>query len=138
GTGGIDFGKIGSTLSLLLCLYVISAAFNAIQGWTMAGITQDLCFRLRKEISEKINRMPMKYFEGRTVGEVLSRLTNDVDTLGMTLSQSVTQLMVGLVTLIGVLYMMLSISPLMTLIALVLIPASALPTAVVMKLGQKH
>ena len=98
GTGGIDFGKIGSTLSLLLCLYVISAAFNAIQGWTMAGITQDLCFRLRKEISEKINRMPMKYFEGRTVGEVLSRLTNDVDTLGMTLSQSVTQLMVGLVT----------------------------------------
>ena len=64
GTGGIDFGKIGSTLSLLLCLYVISAAFNAIQGWTMAGITQDLCFRLRKEISEKINRMPMKYFEG--------------------------------------------------------------------------
>ena len=82
GTGGIDFEKIGRILLLLLGIYCISAVFNFIQGWLMTGVTQKLCYRMRKEISEKINRMPMKYFESRTVGEVLSRITNDVDTLG--------------------------------------------------------
>ena len=118
GTGGIDFGKIGTILIFVLCLYAASAVFNFVQGWIMTGITQKVCYRLRKEISEKINRMPMKYFESRTYGEVLSRITNDVDTLGMGLNQSITTIITSLTTMIGVLVMMLSISPLMTLIAL--------------------
>lgn len=138
GLGSIDFDKIGSILLSLLCIYAISSAFHVIQGWTMTGITQNICFGMRKEISEKINRMPMKYFESRTVGEVLSRITNDVDTLGQSLNQSVTQLITSFVTIIGVLAMMLSISPIMTLIVLLLLPASAIPTALIMKLGQKH
>ena len=90
GTGGMDFNYIGKVLLFVLGLYSISAVFSFIQGWIMTGITQKLCYRLRKEISEKINRMPMKYFESRTYGEVLSRITNDVDTLGMGLNQSIT------------------------------------------------
>ena len=104
GTGGIDFEKIGRILLLLLGIYCISAVFNFIQGWLMTGVTQKLCYRMRKEISEKINRMPMKYFESRTVGEVLSRITNDVDTLGQSLNQSVTQLITSIATMIGVDY----------------------------------
>ena len=87
GTGGIDFDKIGKILLILLTMYLVSAVFSFIQGWIMTGVTQKLCFRFRKEISEKIDRMPMKYFESRTVGEVLSRITNDVDTLGQSLNQ---------------------------------------------------
>ena len=104
----------------------------------MTGVTQKLCYRMRKEISEKINRMPMKYFESRTVGEVLSRITNDVDTLGQSLNQSVTQLITSIATMIGVLIMMLSISPLMTLIALVILPISGGLIGFVVKHSQKY
>ena len=138
GTGGIDFEKIGRILLLLLGIYCISAVFNFIQGWLMTGVTQKLCYRMRKEISKKINRMPMKYFESRTVGEVLSRITNDVDTLGQSLNQSVTQLITSIATMIGVLIMMLSISPLMTLIALVILPISGGLIGFVVKHSQKY
>lgn len=137
-TGGIDFGKIGRILLLLLGLYLLSAIFSFIQGWIMTGVTQKLCFRFRKEISEKINRMPMKYFESRTVGEVLSRITNDVDTLGQSLNQSVTTLITSVTTIFGVLFMMLTISPLMTLIAIVVLPISGFLIAFVVKRSQKY
>ena len=136
-TGGIDFDKIGKILLLVLGLYLCSATFNFIQGWIMTGITQKICYRLRKEISEKINRMPMKYFESRTYGEVLSRITNDVDTLGMGLNQSVTMLITSVATMVGVFIMMLSISPLMTLIAIVILPISMGLISVVVKHSQK-
>ncbi len=138
GVGGIDFDKIGNILLILLGLYVVSACLSFIQGWIMTGISQKLSFRLRKEISEKINRMPMKYFESRTVGEVLSRITNDVDTLGQSLNQSITQLITSVTTIIGVLIMMLTISPLMTLIALVILPVSGLLIRFVIKHSQKY
>ena len=138
GTGGIDFDRILYILLLTLGLYVISAVFVFMQGWIMSGITQKICYRMRKEISEKINRMPMKYFESRTYGEVLSRITNDVDTLGQGLNQSVTQIITSTATIIGVLVMMLSISPLMTLIALVILPVSAVLMSIVVKFSQKH
>lgn len=137
GTGGINFDRIGKILLILLGLYVLSACLSFIQGWIMTGISQRLCFRLRKEISEKINRMPLKYFESRTVGEVLSRITNDVDTLGQSLNQSVTQLITSVTTIIGVLIMMLTISPLMTLIALVILPVSGTLIAFVIKKSQR-
>ena len=138
GTGGIDFSYIGKILLITLSLYVASAIFSFVQGWIMTGITQKICYRMRKEITEKINRMPMKYFESRTYGEVLSRITNDVDTLGMGLNQSVTQIITSTATIIGVLVMMLSISPLMTLIALVVLPVSGLCVSLVVKKSQKH
>ena len=133
GTGVIDFTYIGNVLLFVLALYLCSAGFSFIQGWIMTGITQKICYRMRREISEKINRMPMKYFESRTYGEVLSRITNDVDTLGQGLNQSITTIITSAATLIGVLVMMLSISPLMTLIALVILPVS-----VVVKHSQKY
>ena len=138
GTGGIEFDKIGKILLILLTMYLVSAVFSFIQGWIMTGVTQKLCFRFRKEISEKIDRMPMKYFESRTVGEVLSRITNDVDTLGQSLNQSVTILITSVTTIIGVLIMMLTISPLMTLIAFVILPISALLISLVIKHSQKY
>lgn len=138
GTGGIDFEKIGWILAGVLALYGVGAVFNFIQGWLMTGITQKICYRLRQEISEKINRMPMKYFESRTYGEVLSRITNDIDTLGQGLNQSVTQIITSVATLVGVLVMMLSISPLMTLVALVTLPVSAVLIAVVVQKSQKY
>lgn len=137
-TGGIDFEKIGRILLLLLGLYAVSALLSLFQGWVMTEVSQRLCFRFRREISEKINRMPMKYFESRTVGEVLSRITNDVDTLGMSLNQSVTTLITSISTLIGVLIMMLSISPLMTLIALVILPISGGLIGILVKFSQKY
>ncbi|MDD6307414.1 MAG: ABC transporter ATP-binding protein, partial [Clostridiales bacterium] len=137
GTGGIDFDKIGKILLVVLGLYLGSAIFNFIQGWIMTGVTQKICYRLRKEISEKINRMPMKYFESRTYGEVLSRITNDVDTLGQGLNQSITMLITSVATMVGVLIMMLSISPLMTLIALIILPISMGLISVVVKHSQK-
>ena len=112
GTGGIDFQKIGHTLLLLIGIYAMSASFAFIQGWIMSGIAQKMSFRLRGDISRKINRMPIAYFESNTVGDVLSRITNDVDMMGQSLSQSVTQLIASVCTLVGVLIMMLSISPL--------------------------
>lgn len=138
GTGGIDFGRIAKILLLTLGLYLASSAFSFCQGWIMTGITQKVCYRMRREISEKIHRMPMKYFESRTYGEVLSRITNDVDTLGMGLSQSVTTIITSVTTLIGTLVMMVSISPLMTLIALVILPVSAILVSLVIKFSQKH
>ena len=138
GTGGIDFSYIGKVLLFVLGLYLLSSVLSFVQGWIMTGITQKICYRMRKEITEKINRMPMKYFESRTYGEVLSRITNDVDTLGMGLNQSVTQIITSMATIIGVLVMMLSISPLMTLIALVVLPVSGLCVSLVVKKSQKH
>lgn len=138
GTGGIDFDRILYILLLTLGLYVVSSLFIFVQGWIMSGVTQKICYRMRKEISEKINRMPMKYFESRTYGEVLSRITNDVDTLGMGLNQSITQIITSTATIIGVVVMMLSISPLMTLIALIILPVSAGLMSIVVKYSQKH
>ncbi len=138
GVGGIDFGKIGQILLALLALYLISAAFSGLQGWIMSGVTQKVCYGLRRDISEKIHRMPMKYFESRTVGEVLSRITNDVDTLGQSLNQSITTLITSVTTLIGVLVMMLTISPLMALIAIVILPISAVLVLLVVKKSQKY
>ena len=138
GGDGIDFAKIGRILLILIGLYGVSACFSFIQGWLMTGISQKMCFRMRKEISEKINRMPLEYFESRTVGEVLSRITNDVDTLGMSLNQSVTQLITSVTTVIGILIMMLSISPLMTLIAIIILPVSLILITTVVKSSQKY
>ena len=138
GTGGIDFEKIAKILLFLLAVYLVSAFLSLVQGLIMTGISQKLCYRLRQEISEKIHRMPMKYFESRTVGEVLSRITNDVDTLGQSLNQSITQLITSIATILGILIMMLSISPVMTLIALVILPVSAVLIGLVVKFSQKH
>lgn len=137
GTGGIDFDYIAKVLLFTLGLYIISAVFMFIQGLIMTNITQKTCYRMRKEIVEKINRMPMKYFESRTYGEVLSRITNDVDTLGQSLNQSITQVITSVATLIGTLVMMLSISPLMTLISIVILPVSAFLISFVVKHSQK-
>lgn len=138
GTGAINFGRIGEILLFLLVIYLFSALCSFIQSYIMTGITQKICFRFREDISKKINRMPMKYFESRTVGEVLSRITNDVDTLGQGLNQSITQLITSVTMLVGILVMMLSISPIMTLIALVILPVSGILIAVVVKFSQKY
>ncbi len=137
GLGGIDFAKVGQILLLLLGMYVLSSIFAFVQGWIMSGVSQKVSYQFRRQISEKISRMPMNYFESRTNGEVLSRITNDVDTLGQSLNQSITTLITSVTTMIGVLIMMLSISPLMTLIALVILPVSSLLIMVVMKKSQK-
>lgn len=138
GTGGIDLTKIGQILIFVLGLYVISAVFTFVQHYIMSTISQKICYRMRKEISEKINRMPMKYFESRTYGEVLSRITNDVDTLGMSLSQSINQIITSVTTMLGVLIMMISISPLLTLIALFILPVSVFLITFVMKKSQRY
>ena len=138
GLGGIDFAKVGKILLFLLGLYVVSASFSFVQGWIMSTITQKMSYQFRRQLSEKIHRMPMNYFESRTHGEVLSRITNDVDTLGHSLSQSITTLITSITTMVGVLIMMLSISPLMTLIALVILPISATLVMFVMKRSQKY
>ena len=124
GTGGIDFGRIGAILIGLLALYGVSALFSFVQGWIMTGVSQQLCWRMRRDIIAKINRMPMRYFESRTVGEVLSRVTNDVDTLGQSLNQSVTQLITSVTTIVGVVIMMLTINPLLTGVTVLLLPLS--------------
>ncbi len=138
GNGGIAFDKIGRILLILLGVYVFGACLSFIQGWIMTGISQKLCYRFRDEISRKINRMPLKYFESRTIGDVLSRITNDVDTLGQSLNQSVTQLITSAATIIGIFIMMLSISPVMTLIALVILPVSGALIGIVVKFSQKY
>lgn len=138
GTGSIDFTHIAKVLLFTLGLYICSAVFSFIQGMIMTGITQKTCYRMRKEISEKINRMPMKYFESRTYGEVLSRITNDVDTLGQSLNQSVTQIITSVATLVGTLVMMISISGIMTLISLVILPVSAILISFIIKHSQKY
>lgn len=138
GGDGIDFGKVGRILLSALSLYVVSAALSFIQGYIMTGISQKMTYRLRKEISEKINRMPMKYFDTMTHGEILSRITNDVDTLGQSLNQSATQVITSVTTIIGVLVMMLSISPLMTVIALLILPLSMCLISVIVKHSQRY
>ena len=138
GGSGMDFGKIGQILLMTLSLYLISALCSFIQGLIMTGVSQKTTYRLRKEISEKINRMPMNYFDTKPVGEILSRVTNDVDTLGQSLNQSATQLITSVTTIIGVLVMMLSISPLMTLVAILILPISVLLLSFVMKHSQRY
>lgn len=138
GTGDINFDKIGGILLFMLGLYVVASLFGIIQGWIMSTISQRITYRMRKEISEKINRMPMNYFESRTTGEVLSRITNDVDTLGQSLNQSLTQLITSTFTIIGVIVMMLSISVKMTGIAILIVPISLLLIMVVVKNSQKY
>lgn len=138
GAGKIDFGKIGETLLLLLGLYVVSSIFSFVQGYIMTGVTQKVTYRMRKEISGKINRMPMKYFETKTVGEVLSRITNDVDTLGQSLNQSITTIITAVTQIIGITVMMILISGRMTLVAVLTLPLSSLLIAFIMKKSQKY
>lgn len=137
GTGGIDFASITRLLLFLFSLYIISAVFSLIQGWVMTGIANDVTYRLRNEISQKINCMPLKYFESRTYGEVLSRVTDDIDTLGQSLNQSLTQLITSVITIIGVIIMMLSISISMTLVTVLILPLSMFLIGLVMKNSQK-
>ena len=138
GTGGIDFDKIGKILLWTLGLYLCSAAFSFVQGFIMTGISNDVSYSLRKDITGKMNRLPMKYYESRTYGEVLSRITNDVDTLQQGLNQSITQLITSVTTLIGVFIMMLSINVWMTLCALLILPCSMFIISKVMKRSQKY
>lgn len=138
GSGGIDFGRIGEILIFLLCLYVVSAVFSLIQGFIMTSISNDVSYNLRRDISKKFNRLPMKYYESQTYGEILSRVTNDVDMLQQGLNQSITQLITSVTTLIGVFIMMLSINIWMTLVALLILPFSMLIITNVMKHSQKY
>ena len=138
GTGGIDFDAIGRVILLTLGLYLASAAFSAIQGWIMSGISMDITYRFRRDIAEKINRMPFKYFDNTSQGEVLSRVTNDVDAISQTLNQGLSQIVTSVVTLIGVLVMMFSISWQMTMIALLSLPLSAGFVALIVKQSQKY
>jgi ATP-binding cassette subfamily B protein len=138
GGAGIDFGKIGQILLTLLALYVLSAIFSFIQGFTMTNVSQKLTYKLRDDLSKKINRLPMKYFDKRTHGEVLSIITNDIDTLGMSLNQSLTQIVTSVCTIIGILVMMFSINWQMTLISLVILPVSAIIVGFVVKKSQKY
>lgn len=134
---GIDFGAVGEILLFLLFLYVLSAVFAYVQGFMMAGVTQGMTYRFRKDISEKINRLPLRYFDGTTHGDVLSRITNDVDIVSQSLSQSITQLITSVATLVGVLIMMFSISWLMTLVALLILPITLLFVTTIVKHSQK-
>ena len=138
GGSGIDFDKIIKILVGVMCLYVVSSVLSFIQGFIMTGISNDVTYNLRKDISKKINKIPMKYFESRTHGEILSRITNDVDTLQTGINQSVTQLITSTTTLIGVLVMMLSINVWMTLAALLILPVSMFIISKVMKHSQKY
>ena len=138
GTGGINFDKIATILLILIGLYAVSALFSFVQGWLMTGVSQRLCFGLRDEISKKLNRLPINYYESKTVGEILSRITNDVDTLQMSLNQCITQMITSVTMIIGILVMMLSISPIMTLIALIILPVSGGLIGLVVKHSQKY
>lgn len=138
GTGGINFEKIAMILLGVMILYLASSCFSFIQGFVMTGISNDVTYNLRKDISKKINRLPLNYFESRTNGEILSRVTNDVDTLQMSLNQSMTQLITSVTTIIGVLFMMLSINVWMTLAALLILPVSMVIINFVMKHSQKY
>ncbi len=129
----IDFDYIGKIIILLLVLYIISAIFSFVQGYIMSSVAQKISYEFRREISEKINRMPIKYFDNKTHGEVLSRVTNDVDTVSQTLNQSMSQIITSVVTIIGVLIMMLSISWQMTIVALLILPVSMMIIMLVVK-----
>ena len=138
GTGAVDFDWIGKTLLLLLGLYLASSACNLIQGWLMTGVTQKICYRMRKEIAQKITVVPMSYFNGHSKGDVLSRITNDVDTLGQSLNQSVTQLITSITQIVGVLVMMLSISLPLTGVVVVTLPVAAVIMGVMMRFSQPY
>ena len=138
GTGAVDFDWIGKTLLFLLGLYLASSACNLIQGWLMTGVTQKICYRMRKEIAEKITVVPMSYFNGHSKGDVLSRITNDVDTLGQSLNQSVTQLITSITQIVGVLVMMLSISLPLTGVVVVTLPVAAVVMGVMMRFSQPY
>ena len=138
GTGDVDFNWIAKTLGFLLCLYLASSACSLIQGWLMTGVTQKICYRMRKEIAAKIAVVPMSYFNGHSKGDVLSRITNDVDTLGQSLNQSVTQLITSVTQIIGVLVMMLSISLPLTGVVVVTLPVAAVIMAVMIHFSQPY
>ena len=138
GTGSVDFDWIGKTLLFLLGLYLVSSACNLIQGWLMTGVTQKICYRMRKEIAEKISVVPMSYFNGHSKGDVLSRITNDVDTLGQSLNQSITQLITSITQIVGVLVMMLSISLPLTGVTVLTLPAAALIMIVMIHFSQPY
>lgn len=138
GTGDVDFNWIAKTLGFLLCLYLASSACSLIQGWLMTGVTQKICYRMRKEIAAKIAVVPMSYFNGHSKGDVLSRITNDVDTLGQSLNQSVTQLITSITQIIGVLVMMLSISLPLTGVTVLTLPAAAIILAVMIHFSQPY
>jgi len=138
GTGEVDFDFIGRIILITLALYVSSAIFRYIQGWIMARVSTDISYRLRKDISEKINRMELKYYDRTTQGEILSRITNDIDTINQTLSQSITQIITSIITVLGILVMMFTISWLMTIVALVIIPLSGVIVMFIVKRSQKH
>ena len=138
GSGGIDFDGIAKVLLTVLAIYVISAILAFIQGLMMTDVSQKICYKLRKEMSEKIHRLPMNYYDTKTHGEVLSRITNDVDTLGQSLNQSITQLITSITTLLGVLVMMLTISPLLTLVSVVILPISVATIGFIIKKSQKY
>ena len=138
GGSGVNFDKIAPILLTVMGMYVLSGSFMFVQGWLMSGVSQKMTYRMRKDISEKIHRIPMKYYESNTHGEVLSRVTNDVDTLGMSLNQSITQLITSVTTLIGVLVMMLSISGMLTVMALLILPISTVLVMLVVKKSQKY
>ena len=139
GTGsGIDFVYIGNIIIITLSLYFVSSIFSYIQGWIMSGISANIAYRFRREIAEKINRIPLRYFDGTSHGEVLSRITNDVDTVNQTLSQSLTQIITSITTVIGVLAMMFSINWIMTLVALLIVPLSLVIISLIVKQSQKY
>ena len=138
GTGSIDFGYIGQILLITGGLYLLSAALSYLQGWIMTGVSMDITYRFRKDISEKINRMPLKYFDGTNHGEILSRVTNDVDTVSQTLSQSLTQIITSVTSVVGVLIMMFTINWLMTLAALLIVPLSMVIIGLVVNQSQKY
>ena len=136
GTGNIDFGYIGGIILILVALYGVSFLLSSLQGWMMTGVTQKVTYQLRRDISEKINRLPLRYFDGTTTGDVLSRVTNDIDTLSQSMNQSLSQIVTSVTTVIGVLVMMLSISPLMTLAAILVLPISLIFVTQIVKRSQ--
>lgn len=136
--GGIDFGAIGRILITLLCIYIASGIFNYIQGWMMSGVTQKVTYRMRREISQKMDRLPLKYFDSQTHGEVLSRVTNDVDTVSQSLNQTVQQVFTSIVTIIGILCMMISISIPMTIMAIIVVPISAILAKFIVRKSQRY
>lgn len=138
GTGGVDFALIGRILATVLCIYIASSALGLVQGWLMTGVTQRVCYRLRRQIIEKIDRMPLAYFERVSTGDVMSRVTNDVDTLGQSLNQSVTQLITSVAQLIGVSVQMLSISVALAGVTFLTIPLSLLGVVLVVRTSQRH
>lgn len=138
GTGGVDFALIGRILATVLCIYIASSALSLVQGWLMTGVTQRVCYRLRRQIIEKIDRMPLAYFERVSTGDVMSRVTNDVDTLGQSLNQSVTQLITSVAQLIGVSVQMLSISVTLAGVTFLTIPLSLLGVVLVVRTSQRH